>query len=316
MTAPHNLSPGTLIAVDWGTSRLRAWLVDGGGNVLDQAESDEGIGAIAGGHETIFERVVGDWPTVPAIMAGMVGSRQGWREAAYVPCPATVLSLAGGISRFTTARGRPVAVVPGLVVKRGDGNVLRGEETQIVGALGRESAFTGTCILPGTHSKWASIDKGVIVDFQSFISGELFELLARRSFLRHSVAEPDSASDLSTAPDFRLAVERTAKEGLPFLAALFSVRVRQLLADVKPENNLAYLSGLVIGGEIAAAMATRTLGHDTAIRIVGSKSLGRAYRAALAILGYDAETFDGDKMAVAGLLHLARAIGFLPAGKQ
>ena len=313
-----DFSKAALIAVDWGTSRLRARLVDADARVLAEAESGEGIGQIAatkapGGHEAIFERLVAGWPAVPAMMAGMIGSRQGWREAAYVPCPTTPARLGAEILRFQTSGGRPVAIVPGLRLDAAarDGDVIRGEETQMIGLIDRDPGFTGVCILPGTHSKWARIDRGAITGFQTFISGELFALLAKESFLRHSVAE--SGADLSAMPDFTLGIERTARDGLPFVSALFSVRVRQLLAGVRPENNLAYLSGLVIGGEIAAARIVDPLTAGTPLRIVAAVPLARAYQTALRIVGFEAEALDGDALVLAGLTHLARAIGFLPA---
>jgi len=310
-----NFSPDSvtarLIAVDWGTSRLRAWLVDAGGSPLATAGSDEGVGTLNGGHEQVFEKLVAGWPRLPAIMAGMVGSRQGWREAAYLPCPATAAGIGAKLTRFTTPTGREIAVVPGLAVRSAgrDGDVIRGEETQMIGLIDREPGFSGTVILPGTHSKWARLDQGAIADFQTFMTGELFELLAQKSFLRHSVAE--GAADLSAVPDFALAVKRTVAEGLPFLGALFSVRARQLLADVTRENNLAYLSGLIIGGEIAAARAMGSLAPGAAVRIVAAPALVRAYGTALAAAGVAAEERDGSQLALAGLVQLARACGFL-----
>jgi 2-dehydro-3-deoxygalactonokinase len=312
MAALSTFTNAALIAIDWGTSRLRARLLDAGGRVLGEAESDEGIGRIEGGHEAIFERLAGDWPVVPAIMAGMVGSRQGWREAPYVPCPASVPAIAAAVARFETARGRAMAIVPGLAfnIASRDGDVMRGEETQIAGLIDGEPAFAGVAILPGTHSKWVRVDRGTIVDFQTFITGELFELLAQTSFLRHSVA--GGGGDLSAMADFALGAERTARDGLPFLNALFSVRARQLLSDVNRVDNLAYLSGILVGGEIAAARMVQPLPAGTPIRIVGSTSLARAYGKALQILGWQTTTLDGDRMAHDGLVHLAREIGLLP----
>ena len=311
MNASFDSVAARLIAVDWGTSRLRAWLVDLAGRPLATASSDEGIGTLSGGHEQVFEKLVAGWPKLPAVMAGMVGSRQGWREAAYLPCPATAAGIGGALTRFTTAVGREIAIVPGLAVRPSgrDGDVIRGEETQMIGLIGQEPGFSGTVILPGTHSKWARIAGGAIADFQTFMTGELFELLAQKSFLRHSVAE--GAADLSAVPDFALAVKRTVVEGLPFLGALFSVRARQLLADVARENNLAYLSGLIIGGEIAAARAMGSLAAGAAVRIVAAPALVRAYSAALAIAGLAAEQRDGSELALAGLIQLARAAGLL-----
>jgi 2-dehydro-3-deoxygalactonokinase len=314
MPSKPDAATGALIAVDWGTSRLRAMLIGLDGRVLTEAESDDGIGALKpGDHEGAFARLVADWPNVPAIIAGMVGSRQGWREAVYVSCPATPETIAGGILRFESAAGRPLAIVPGVMVRSPDrdGDVIRGEETQIVGLLAREPKFDGVVILPGTHSKWATVSGGAVADFQTYLTGEMFGLLAHQSFLRHSVKE--GGKDLSTLPDFELGIRRTVIEGLPFLAAIFSVRARQLLDGTAPEDNLAYLSGLVIGGEIAAARDTGRLWQGRALRIVGSRSLARAYARAFDIAGYEAEALDGADLVVAGLLRLARIADLFPA---
>jgi len=303
-------SEGRLIAVDWGTSRLRAMLVDTEGRILAEAASDEGIGAMAGGHEAAFARLVAEWPKVPAIMAGMVGSRQGWREAAYLPCPASPLAIAEKLLRFDTSGGRPVAIVPGLMLLSAerDGDIIRGEETQVVGLIDSEPDFVGVAILPGTHSKWVRVAAGTATDFQTFLTGEMFDLLAHHSFLRHSVAE--GGGDLSAAPDFALAVKRVAEDGLPFLGAIFSVRARQILDGVNPIDNRAYLSGLVIGGELAAAWETGLLSSSHSLKVIGTRSLGRAYGRALTILGYEAAMHDGQGLVLRGLIHLTKASGF------
>jgi 2-dehydro-3-deoxygalactonokinase len=143
---------GALIAVDWGTTRLRAMLLDRGGRILAERASDDGIGSVPpGGHEAAFTQLVADWPAVPAIMAGMVGSRQGWREAVYAECPASPEAIAAGILRMTGAGGRPIAIVPGVMVRSPDrdGDVIRGEETQIVGLLAAEPEFDGSSCFPG-----------------------------------------------------------------------------------------------------------------------------------------------------------------------
>jgi len=305
---------GVLIAVDWGTTRLRAMLLDRDGRVVAEAASEDGIARVeAGGHEAAFERLVAGWPPVPAIMAGMVGSRQGWREAVYATCPASPDTLAAGVLRLATAGGRSVAIVPGVMVRSPDrdGDVIRGAETQIVGLLARDPAFEGVVVLPGTHSKCATVGGGAIIDFQTFLTGEMFDLLGRQSFLRHSVK--DVGGDLAAEPDFALGVRRTTRDGLPFLAAIFSVRARQLLDGVAPEANLAYLSGLVIGGEIAAAQATGRLRAGSVPRIVGSRSLARAYVRALAIAGYESEAEDGSDLVVSGLLRIARLADLFPS---
>ncbi len=310
--APHSMADAALIAVDWGTSRCRAMLLDRDGALIAETESADGIGPLGGqGHEDAFERLTAGWPRVPVLMAGMVGSRQGWREAAYVPVPATSADLASGLRRFEGSDQRPLAIVPGLVLRSDarDGDVIRGEETQLVGLMEEEPDFAGIAILPGTHSKWAAVGGGTIRDFQTFMTGEMFELLARKSFLRHSVSE--QADDLAASPHFALAVRRSVVEGLPFLGAIFSVRVRQLLDGVSGDDNLAYLSGLVIGGEIAAAREAGLLEAGQPIRIIGSRSLARAYQAAFAVAGQSAESRDGSTLVRRGLVRIARANGLL-----
>jgi 2-dehydro-3-deoxygalactonokinase len=300
-----------LIALDWGTTHCRAMALGADGGLLAERHSEEGIGRLDGGHEAAFERIVAGWPAVPALMAGMIGSQQGWRQAPYVACPAGADDIAAAVLSFRTAAGRPAAIVPGLVlhdpVRSGD--VIRGEETQMLGLLESEAGFSGLVIHPGTHSKWASLAGGRVVDFQTFLSGELFELLSTRSFLRHSV-EP-SASDPCETAGFRLAVERTARDGLPFLAGIFSVRVRQLLENAGKADNLGYLSGLVVGGEIAAARALGRLQEATRARIIGSRSLGRTYHKAFELLGLEIATRDGGELVRAGLVAIARRIGLL-----
>lgn len=306
------IDKAALIIADWGTTRCRAMLLDREGALLAEAESTDGIGALGGeGHEAAFERLTGAWPRLPVLMAGMVGSRQGWREAAYVPVPCDSAALAKGLLRFEDASHRPIAIVPGLVLRSAerDGDVMRGEETQLIGLMDEEPDFDGIAILPGTHSKWAAVGKGTIGAFQTFMTGEMFDLTARKSFLRHSVSE--GADNLAGSPHFELAVHRTTREGLPFLAAIFSVRARQLLLGVSGNDNLAYLSGLVIGGEIAAARQAGLLDAGAPIRIIGSRALGEAYEEAFAIAGHAAAMRDGSMLVRRGLVRIAEANGLL-----
>jgi 2-dehydro-3-deoxygalactonokinase len=304
----ERLQDAALIAVDWGTTRCRAMLLDREGALVAEADSADGIGPLGGnGHEEAFQTLVAAWPKVPAIMAGMVGSRQGWHEAAYVAVPTTPDALGAQLLRFQASDHRSIAIVPGLKLRSDtrDGDVIRGEETQLIGLIEEEPDFNGIAILPGTHSKWASVSKGAITNFQTFMTGEMFELLARKSFLRHSVSE--DADDLAGSADFALAIRRSVTENLPFLGAIFSVRVRQLLDGVSGDDNLAYLSGLVIGGEIAAARQMGLLEANLPIRIVGSRSLARAYSAAFQITGHATTTKDGSELVRRGLVRLARA---------
>ena len=316
MSPESNLRSGALIVADWGTSRLRARLVTVAGDVIAERQSNDGINARAGNHEAAFEALVKDWPKVPAILGGMVGSAQGWREAAQIEIPVTAETLARGVTGFVTASGRTVAIIPGIKLRSAarDGDLIRGEETQIVGLLDVEPSFSGIAILPGTHSKWVKVANGTIGDFQTFLSGEMFELLARHSFLRHSVAE--GGGDLAAKEDFAVGVRRTGREGLPFLAAIFSVRARQILDGVAREDNLAYLSGLVIGAEITEAGEAGWTAPEADLCIIGAETLQRLYQRAFDILDRPARGLDGDVLATAGLVAIARRTGLVAGGKS
>ncbi len=141
----------------------------------------------------------------------------------------------------------------------------------------------------------------------------MFAMMQQKSFLRHSVAQDTTvAGDLTERPDFALGIERTVLDGLPYLNAIFSVRARNLLSSVTKEDNLAYLSGISIGGEIAAALVVDPIDKGTPIRIIATSRLARTYGAALAQVGYPADILDGDELALAGMMRLAEAIDFLP----
>ena len=284
---------------------------------MDTRESEAGIGVLKPGmHEDAFETLVADWPPLTAIMAGMIGSRQGWREAAYVECPADARSIAAEALRFETRSGRAVVIVPGLMLRSEtrDGDVMRGEETQIAGLLADKADFSGTVLLPGTHAKWCRLSNGRVLDFQTIFSGEMFHLLSRHSFLRHSVEHPDL--ELANEPDFRLAVKRVVEEGLPFLSAIFSVRARSLLDDISPHANTAYLSGLVIGAEIAAARDQGLMPEEGPIWLIGADTLTDVYADALAAVGRHTVRLDGGATVVKGLLFIAREIGVPTRGEQ
>ena len=168
-----------LIALDWGTTNVRAALLDAVGTVLEERKGDSGVGHLdETGFTARFNELVAGWPELPAIACGMVGSRQGWHEAAYCELPLDVSQLAARLHRFTSG-GRELAIVPGVMKDTLDqADVMRGEETQIAALLAENPDFDGTIVLPGTHSKWARIAKGKLVDFKPYMTGELFAAFA------------------------------------------------------------------------------------------------------------------------------------------
>lgn len=287
------------IAVDWGTSNLRAFAM-GADGVMAEAASGEGMGTLArDGFEPALLRLVGPWlhGPVEVVACGMVGSRQGWHEAPYraVPCgPVDGATLTAVPVRDARLRLR---IVPGLK-QVSPADVMRGEETQIAGALALRPGFDGVLCLPGTHSKWVHVSAGEVVSFQTCMTGELFALLSGQSVLRHGMVGEgfdDGAFDAALS-DALSRPERLA-------ARLFGLRAEGLLAGLTPATARARLSGLLIGIELAA---TRAYWLGQPVTIVGADRLSGLYARALAAQGVEARAIPAAEATLAGLA-LARA---------
>jgi 2-dehydro-3-deoxygalactonokinase len=283
------------IAVDWGTTRLRAWAMSGR-EVLAEASSDRGMNTLdPEAYEPALVDLVGPWLAADrrtaVLCCGMVGARQGWVEAPYraVPCP----PLSGAPVRAPTTDARlSVHVLPGL---RQDSphDVMRGEETQIAGFLNLNAGWDGVLCLPGTHTKWVQVSAGEVVSFQTFMTGELFALLSERSVLRHSVQGSGRDEDA-----FAAAVSETLSTPETLAARLFRLRADHLLADTGPDTLRAQLSGLLIGAELAAARHY-WLGQQLAV--IGADEMAAAYVAALSQQGAPAIHARATAMTLAGL---------------
>ena len=283
------------IAVDWGTSTLRAWAMRGD-VVAAEARSDKGMNSLEkSGFEAALLELVDPWlgagPT-PVVACGMVGARQGWAEAAYRTVPCTPLGGAG-VPVKTADHRIAVTILPGLKQSK-PADVMRGEETQIAGFLSANNGFDGILCLPGTHSKWAEISAGEVVSFRTFMTGELFDLLAHKSVLRHSTG--DGWDD--TAFEAALSDTLSRPEGLA--AKLFSIRAEALLDDLPKAAGTSRLSGLLIGAELAAAKPY-WLGRDVAV--VGAEKISRHYAQALELQGVPASYAAADAMTRAGLMN-------------
>ena len=277
--------PG-LIALDWGTSALRAYLLDRGGAVLGSRSAALGIMQVADGDfAAAFAEVAGDWrarwPALRAVAAGMVGSAQGWVEAPYLDCPAGPEDLAGALAPVP---GGTLLVIPGVAQRGAAPDVMRGEETQVAGALALRPALRTRCrlLLPGTHSKWVEVTDGRIARFRTFMTGELFGVLRAHSILGRFAAGHAPPGE----PEGRDAFARgvgAAREGASGLAPLlFSARALVLTGGLRPEDSLDYLSGLLIGDELRCALPD---GPREAIALIGEPDLCRRYRDALALFG-------------------------------
>ncbi len=293
------MSQPAWIAVDWGTTHLRAWAMAGDGSVIDEARSADGMGSLKPeGFEPVLLKLVGPWIEGPLdiVACGMVGSRQGWVEAPYraVPCAPLGPPLARAPARDPRLR---VHVVPGLKQSR-PADVMRGEETQIAGFLARNPGFDGVLCLPGTHSKWVHLSAGEVVSFASFMTGELFALLSQASVLRHGLAEGwDDAAFAEAVSDTLSRPERLAGQ-------LFGLRAGGLLGQLSGAAARARLSGLLIGAELAAARPY-WLGQEVAL--VGAERLLDLYSEALARQGCAPIRAEATAMTLAGLA-AARAL--------
>lgn len=301
-----------MIAIDWGTSSLRGALLDRRGAVLQERSAPMGILHVPpGGFEAAFNDHFGDWMRAPgqvALMAGMVGSQQGWQEAAYCPCPAGAQDIAGALRWVQPGR---IAIVPGLACQH-DGlpqapaiaripDVMRGEETQILGALATTGLTEATLVLPGTHSKWASVAGHRIDDFTTYMTGEVYQLLRQHSILARTLPPAQDASDADDEA-FDWGVMR-ALEGRGLLHTAFSVRTLSLFQQVPAARLPDYLSGLVIGEEVRQQAPDPA----TPVLVVGAPALAARYERALSLAGVPSRLLDAG-VTWTGLWQLARQL--------
>ena len=267
-----------LLAVDWGSSSLRGALLGADGAALEERAFPRGILTIeAGGFPNVFQSCFGDWmtPGTLCLISGMAGSKQGWREAPYCACPAGFDAIAAALEWVEPGR---IAIVPGLSIdKAGVPDVMRGEETQIFGALQLLDLDQARLVLPGTHSKWVSVTERKVRDFSTWMTGELYALLRRHSILSRMLPEDEPALD-SAAFDQGVA---HALAGPGLLNTAFSTRTLSLFNRMGTEALPSYLSGLVIGEELKS----QTLPRGEPVVVMGAEALTARYEQALAQLG-------------------------------
>jgi 2-dehydro-3-deoxygalactonokinase len=289
------------IAGDWGTSRLRLFLCDAGGKVLDRAQ---GEGAAVPDCAGRFAAAVAPWDqahgVLPAVLGGMVGSTIGWREVPYLSCPARADAIAGAALRFE-ADGRAIAILPGLkcVSKIGAPDVMRGEETQILGALRLNPGLAKgrhVFCMPGTHVKWVEVVDGAVSGFQTALSGELFEILRK-----HSVLARDGGTVDASSPAFALGLE-TARQPADLLALLFSTRSRVVTGEMPRAEAASYLSGLILGKDVGTVR--ELMGLSGTVHLICTPSLAALYEMTLDTYDLDSAVLDGDSCALAGLIHI------------
>ena len=295
-TSPHP----ALIGLDWGTSSLRAYLLGPNGELIDRRAEGWGIQHLPeGGYAAAFRGVAGEWldrwPSLPVLAAGMVGSRNGWREVPYIECPADTASIARGLVAFDSGCGT-IHLVPGLMQGGSLPDVMRGEEMQIVGVLAMQPTLAerSLLVLPGTHCKWAVVERGRVVRFTTYLTGELFAMLRDHSIIGRPAKEMGATA---TGPEFdreafTRGVRSAHESGVVGIAPrLFTARSLFLTGSLTAPQTLDYLSGLLIGEEIRSVIAglaeaaRPAIVHCPAIVLLGDPTLCNRYQLALSQFG-------------------------------
>jgi 2-dehydro-3-deoxygalactonokinase len=315
------MSRAAVIAGDWGTSNLRLFLCDEAGKALATI-SGPGAANVDAPFPRVLSSLVSGWQSehgeLPIVLCGMVGSSIGWMQAPYVPCPADAHRIAAQCVALEQGR---VHIVPGLSCKnRLDApDVMRGEETQIIGALHLDADLRQgkqLLCLPGTHTKWASINDGVIGDFLTAPTGELYAVLERHSVLVSDGSRSPPVAAQSAVPSAAPADGAAFARGLDvvrrspqaeLLQRIFQCRSRRLSNDLAPQDASAFMSGLVIGSDAHGALRLMAPPANAIVHVIGTPQLTRLYAMALAAFGATPREVDGEAAALAGLMQIHHA---------
>ena len=287
------------IAIDWGSTNLRAWLFHNG-DCQESRKSEAGVTRLNGrSPEAVLAEITHGWrdDATPVLMAGMVGSNAGWKVAPYLPCPARFSDF--GQQLITAAPN--VFIIPGLCVQQENNrNVMRGEETQLLGARALQPA--PLYIMPGTHCKWVRADSEQVADFRTVMTGELHHLL-----LTHSLVGVGLPAQQASAEAFRAGLAQGLETDAP-LARLFEVRAAHVLGELPREQVSEFLSGLLIGNEVASMVRQWRPDTRQPVTIVAGRPLAERYRQALGALDISAQVLEGDSAFQAGIRSIVHAV--------
>jgi 2-dehydro-3-deoxygalactonokinase len=317
-----------LVALDWGTTRCRAYLMGAGGSVLAERDSPSGSAAVsarvvaagapaAEAYEQVFTDLCGEWlaevPGLPVIACGMVGSNHGWAETPYRALPADLSVPGAGLTTVRTSRGVPVSIIPGLRSEEGLADVIRGEESQVLGALvgaaGTDDApDERVFLLPGTHSKWVRVVGTTVTGFTTCMTGELYSLLTEHSTLSLLAARSDRPDWAAFDRGLDVATSPVGVGGL--LCTAFSARTLAMTGALAPGQVEDYVSGLLIGHELAGISASWLAGYPGEVLLCGSAQLTERYRRALEARGVAVGLARPDAAAT-GMWHSALAAGLV-----
>jgi 2-dehydro-3-deoxygalactonokinase len=287
------------IALDWGTTSFRAYMVGEDGVVHDTISAPEGILSVTDGNfEAALEKHIGTWDkSLPVIAAGMITSRQGWIELPYLACPASAADLARALHHHTTKSGRHIAFSTGLSYRDHHGmpDVMRSEETQVFGSL---DSGSNHFVTPGTHSKWITTNGDRIMHYATYVTGEVYAALKNHTILGRLMKDGPDDDEA-----FAMGVRGALDDPAGFLHRIFSARSLGLFGELAPEVIASYLSGQVIGTEVAHAI--RDNPKDAEYVVLASPGIGGRYVKAIEIAGLKVRY--GDPQAIVkGLAIIAR----------
>ncbi|NIB44206.1 2-dehydro-3-deoxygalactonokinase [Pseudomaricurvus alkylphenolicus] len=300
--------PIKYIAVDWGSSSFRAYLVDEDRQIIQQVENDRGV--LCHKQEEFTDTLASacsDWldndPNLPIVMAGMIGSRNGWQETDYVSCPADASAIASHIARLESELATDILLVPGVCGKSPNGlaDVMRGEEVQILGALEQYQSSDALICLPGTHSKWAQVHDSNIKHFSTFFTGEMFALLNHHSSIGSILENKEYSED-----DFFRGLQCSRKDG-GLLQHVFSTRASLLSSQWDGESLHSYLSGIVIGNEFKGACELYGQPDSSNLLLVGNSQLQKLYRQAADFYGFSSFSIAAESAFISGLDQVTQA---------
>ena len=293
-------TPEAMIAVDWGTTNRRAYVIGRNGELIDRFSDDQGVSAItAGNFPSAIADVRAKLGQRAMLLAGMIGSNRGWIEAPYAACPAGLAELVAGVKRVSAL---DAVIVPGLhYSNKTRDDVMRGEEVQLLGAVVAGLApQNAVACHPGTHAKWAKLQDGAIMAFRTVMTGELFALLKTHSILAENLRKPVRVGD-----PFAAGVRRSLDHG-ELTADLFGIRASSVLGRLADDDAGSYASGLLIGADIAAGL--EFAGGSEIIYLIGDPNLTTLYSAALREASRDSIEIDGEAAFLAGIRAVARSI--------
>lgn len=298
--------------IDWGTSNLRVWIISAKKGGEKKIVSSQGAGRLSSDQfygiiKNILREAgieLSNRERFPVVICGMAGSRNGWVEASYLPVPVSCFQTPKAAVYIQTD-DLDVYILPGLAQQNSETpDVMRGEETQLLGLCVQRPDFSGLVCLPGTHSKWALLERGTVSSFQTAMTGELFALLSKQSVLSHIIGE----SDLFDPRDenFKNGVWAGYNHSERIIFDIFSIRARGLLFSCLGAAAAARLSGMLIGAEISAA--TKGKGIKRHYALVATGRMLNVYKQAFDHLKYDIEQFDADDLVQSGLNFAAQQL--------